>query len=55
MEPVVSKGKSTVSARQWLLQFVAYCRINIRAIATAAALVVVISELGGIWHEVHQI
>jgi hypothetical protein len=37
-----------------LRQFVGYCRINIRAIAKAAALVVVILELGGIWHEIHQ-
>lgn len=48
------KGRMTLSKRLRLQQFVGYCRMNIRAIAVAAALVVVISELGGIWHEIHQ-
>lgn len=48
------KGKRLHSAHMRLRQFVGYCRINIRAIAKAAALVVVILELGGIWHEIHQ-
>ena len=47
------KEKKTLLARVRLQQFVGYCRMNIRAIAIAAALVVVISELGGIWHEIH--
>lgn len=48
------KGKRLHSAHLRLRQFVGYCRINIRAIAKAAALVVVILELGGIWYEIHQ-
>lgn len=49
------KGKKRYAAYLRLRQFVVYCRINIRAIAKAAALVVVILELGGIWHEIHQV
>ncbi len=48
------KGKRLHSAHLRLRQFVVYRRINIRVIAKAAALVVVILELGGIWHELHQ-
>ena len=48
------KGKRLHSVYLRLRQFVGYCRINIRTIAKAAALVVVILELGGIWHEIHQ-
>jgi hypothetical protein len=48
------KGKRLHSAYLRLRQFVGYCRINILGIAKAAALVVVILELGGIWHEIHQ-
>jgi hypothetical protein len=48
------KEKRLHSAYLRLRQFVGYCRINIRTIAKAAALVVVILELGGIWHEIHQ-
>ena len=48
------KGKRLHSVYLRLRQFVGYCRINIRAIAKATALVVVILELGSIWHEIHQ-
>ena len=48
------KGKKLHSAHLRLRQFVGYCRMNIRTIAKAAALIVVILELGGIWHEIHQ-
>ncbi len=48
------KGNRLQSAYRRLRQFVVYCRMNIRAIAKAAALGVVILELGGIWHEIHQ-
>ena len=48
------KGKMRYSPYLRLRQFVVYCRTNIRAITKAAAIVVVILELGGIWHEIHQ-
>lgn len=54
MDSDLLKGKRLHSAYLRLRQFVGYCRINIRTIAKAAALVVVILELGGIWHEIHQ-
>jgi hypothetical protein len=49
------KGKMRFSAYLGLRQFVVYCRANIRGIAKAVALMVVILELGGIWHEVQQV
>ena len=48
------KGKRLYSAHLRFRQFVGFCRINIRAIAKATALAAVILELGGIWHEIHQ-
>jgi hypothetical protein len=47
-------GKRLLSTHLRLRQFIVYCRMNIRAIIKAAALVVVVLELGGIWHEIHQ-
>ena len=54
MESAGSSGTNTVSWRRWLRQSVTYCRQRICAIATGVALVGIISELGGIWHDVHQ-
>lgn len=53
MNPNSLTRKRIYTAHQTLLQSVRYCRRNMRSIAIAAALVVVISELGGIWHEIH--
>jgi hypothetical protein len=54
MDSEVSKAAMAVFLRQRFLSAVTYCRTNIRAVVLAAALVAIITELGGIWSEVHQ-